>query len=118
GDRRRIGQDTTSPRGRCARSAASPRLVAPGRRADEPRTFEGEATMMSQALYRLGRFAARRAWVVIGSWLVLSVLVIGASSVFGHKLVDSPAVPRLGSQPAPDLLAAAQAGHGRAPPQG
>jgi RND superfamily putative drug exporter len=66
--------------------------------------------MMSQALYRLGRFAAHRAWVVIGSWLVLSVLVIGASSVFGHKLVDSPAVPGLDSQQATDLLAAAKSG--------
>ena len=64
--------------------------------------------MMSQALYRLGRFAARRAWVVIGSWLVLSILVIGAASVFGHKLVDSPAVPGLDSQQATDLLAAAK----------
>jgi len=66
--------------------------------------------MMSQALYRLGRFAARRAWVMIGSWLVLSALVIGASSVFGHKLVDSPAVPGLDSQQATDLLAAAKSG--------
>jgi len=66
--------------------------------------------MMSQALYRLGWFAAHRAWVVIGSWLVLSALVIGASSVFGHKLVDSPAVPGLDSQQATDLLAAAKSG--------
>jgi RND superfamily putative drug exporter len=66
--------------------------------------------MMSQALYRLGRFAAHRAWVVIGSWLVLSVLVSGASSVFGHKLVDSMAVPGLDSQQATNLLAAAKSG--------
>ena len=28
--------------------------------------------MMSQSLYRLGHLAARRPWVVIGSWLVLT----------------------------------------------
>ena len=66
--------------------------------------------MMSQALYRLGRLAARRAWVMIGWWLVLSVLVIGAAIGFGHKLVDSPAVPGLDSQQATDLLAAAKSG--------
>ena len=62
---------------------------------------------MSHALYRLGRFAARRPWVVIGSWLAVSVIVIGASGAFGQKLEDSFAVPGLDSQKATDLLTGA-----------
>ena len=59
---------------------------------------------MSHALYRLGRLAARRPWTVIGSWLVVSVLVLGASSAFGEKLEDSFGAPGLDSQKATDLL--------------
>ena len=62
---------------------------------------------MSHALYRMGRFAARRPWAVIGSWLVASVLVIGASGAFGQKLHDTFEVPGLDSQKATDLLTAA-----------
>lgn len=61
--------------------------------------------MMSNALYRWGRLAARRPWRVIGSWLVLAVLVIGASSAFGDELEESWAAPGLDSQAATDLLA-------------
>ena len=66
--------------------------------------------MMSQSLYRLGRLAARRPWFVIGSWLVLAVIVVGASSTFGHRLKDSMQVPGLDSQQASELMAAAGAG--------
>ncbi len=59
---------------------------------------------MSRALYRLGRLAVRRPWAVIGSWLVVSLLVIGASSAFGDKLEDSMGAPGLDSQKATDLL--------------
>ncbi len=62
---------------------------------------------MSHALYKLGRFAARRPWVVIGSWLLAAILVIGASSTFGRELTDSFDVPGLDSQQAIDLLSAA-----------
>ena len=62
---------------------------------------------MSHALYKLGRFAARRPWVVIGSWLLAAILVIGASSTFGRELTDSFDVPGLDSQEAIDLLSAA-----------
>src|SRR4051794_38336464 len=65
--------------------------------------------MMSQSLYRLGRLAARRPWVVIGSWLVLAVVVVAASSTFGHRLTDSMQVPGLDSQQASDLMARAGA---------
>ncbi len=63
--------------------------------------------MMSNSLYRLGRFAARRPWAVIGAWLVVSVLVVAASSTFGQKLEDSFGAPGVDSQRATDLLAAA-----------
>ena len=63
---------------------------------------------MSHLLYRLGRFAARRPWVVIGAWLIVSVLVIGASRAFGRDLEDKLEVPGLDSQEAVDLLTAAQ----------
>ena len=64
--------------------------------------------MLSHALYRWGRFAARRPLAMIGSWLVVSVLVIGASGAFGQDLEDSFEVPGLDSQEAADLLTAAQ----------
>lgn len=64
---------------------------------------------MSHGLYRLGRFAARRPWIVIGAWLVIAIAVIGASGIFGRDLEDSFAVPGLDSQDAVDLLTAAGA---------
>ena len=64
--------------------------------------------MLSHALYRWGRFAARRPLAMIGSWLVVSVLVIGASGAFGQQLEDSFEVPGLDSQEAADLLTAAR----------
>jgi RND superfamily putative drug exporter len=66
--------------------------------------------MMSQSLYRLGRLSARRPWVVIGAWLVLAAVVVGASGAFGHRLTDSMQVPGLDSQQASELMAAAGAG--------
>ena len=62
---------------------------------------------MSHVLYRMGRFSARRPLVVIGAWLVLSVLVVGASSTWGRSLDDSVAVPGLDSQQAVELLSRA-----------
>ena len=64
--------------------------------------------MLSHALYRWARFAARRPLAMIGSWLVVSVLVIGASGAFGQQLEDSFEVPGLDSQEAADLLTAAR----------
>ena len=62
---------------------------------------------MSQALYRLGCFAARRPWAVIGTWLLVSVFVLGASGTLGRQLEDTFGAPGLDSQEAADLLAAA-----------
>jgi RND superfamily putative drug exporter len=62
---------------------------------------------MSHRLYLLGRFAARRPWAIIGIWVAVAALVIGASSAFGSELEDSFEVPGLDSQAAVDLLSAA-----------
>ncbi|MGB3827926.1 MAG: MMPL family transporter [Ornithinimicrobium sp.] len=62
---------------------------------------------MSHRLYRLGRYAARRPWTVIGTWLAMAALVIGSSSLFGADLEDSFEVPGLDSSQAADLLATA-----------
>ena len=66
--------------------------------------------MLTQTLYRLGSVAARRPWAVLSTWLVLAVLVVGASSAFGAKLQDSFRVPGLDSQQANDLLESAGSG--------
>jgi RND superfamily putative drug exporter len=63
---------------------------------------------MSHALFRWGRFAARRPWVVIGTWVAVCVLVLGASALFGRDLRDSFEVPGLDSQKAVELQTAAQ----------
>jgi putative drug exporter of the RND superfamily len=55
---------------------------------------------MRSNLYRLGRYSARRPWVVIGAWLVVAALVVAASGAFGKKLEESfgaPGVRRRGS---------------------
>jgi RND superfamily putative drug exporter len=59
---------------------------------------------MSHVLYKLGRFGARRPWIVLGAWLVVSLAVIGAAGTFGRDLDDSVAVPGLDSQDAVELL--------------
>jgi RND superfamily putative drug exporter len=59
---------------------------------------------MSHALHRFGRFAARRPWAVIGTWLLVSLLVITAAMSLGRELGDSFEVPGLDSQEATDLL--------------
>ncbi|MCZ3387814.1 MAG: MMPL family transporter [Actinomycetia bacterium] len=66
--------------------------------------------MMSQGLYRLGRVCASRPWTVIATWIVIGVIVVGAGSVFGHKLEDSFRVPGLDSQKANDLVSDAGTG--------
>ena len=52
---------------------------------------------MQIALYRLGRFAARRPWTVLGVWFVLSVVLVGASLVGGKAFEDEFSVPGLDS---------------------
>jgi RND superfamily putative drug exporter len=66
--------------------------------------------IMSEVLYRLGRFSARRPWVVLAGWLATAAVVVGAASGFGAALEDSFRVPGLDSQQANDLLDAAGTG--------
>ncbi len=63
---------------------------------------------MSHALYRLGRFAARRPWAVIGMWVIVAVLVVGSAARFGRELEDAFEAPGLDSTAALELLTAAQ----------
>ncbi len=63
---------------------------------------------MTITLYRLGGFAARRPFCVIGAWLVLAVLTVGASGAFGRKLEDRFDAPGLDSTAALTLLTSAQ----------
>ena len=63
---------------------------------------------MSHALYRIGRFAARRPWTVIGVWMAVALLVIAASASFGRELEDALEAPGLDSTMALDLLTSAQ----------
>ncbi len=63
---------------------------------------------MSSALYRLGRFAARRPWAVLGVWLGVAVAVMAASATFGRELEDAFEAPGLDSTTATELLTAAE----------
>ncbi len=67
---------------------------------------------MSHVLYRVGRFAARSPWIVIGVWAVVAVLLVGASGAFGQRLQHSYMVPGLDSTQATQLLAEAQSDSG------
>jgi RND superfamily putative drug exporter len=64
---------------------------------------------MRTSLDRMGRYAARRPWVVIGAWLVVAALVVAASGAFGKKLEESFGAPGVDSQSATELLSAAGA---------
>ena len=63
---------------------------------------------MSHALYRFGRFAARRPWRVIAAWVLMALVVVGASASFGRELEDSFDAPGLDSSKALELLTSAQ----------
>ena len=63
---------------------------------------------MSTALYRLGRFAARRPWTVLGIWFVIAAIVIVSSATGGKEFEDTFTVPGLDSDEALVLLEEAQ----------
>jgi len=65
---------------------------------------------MSHALARLGRFAARRPWLVIGGWVAVAVLVVLSSAAFGRDLKDPFEAPGLDSHTATVLMERADAG--------
>lgn len=63
---------------------------------------------MSNALYALGRFSARKPWLVLGAWVCAALIIIGASVAVGRDLEDSFEVPGLDSYEALALLTSAQ----------
>jgi RND superfamily putative drug exporter len=48
---------------------------------------------MAGLLYRLGRFAARRAWAVVTAWVVVLALAVGAYLAFGGTLTSAVTIP-------------------------
>src|SRR5437763_12090845 len=66
---------------------------------------------MARALHRLGFFAARRKWVVLGVWIVGIVGLVVLAHGFGSNTSNNLRLPGTDSQAATDLLAA------RFPPQ-
>ncbi|HEY8591028.1 MAG TPA: MMPL family transporter, partial [Naasia sp.] len=48
---------------------------------------------MANLLYRLGRFSARRAWLVIAAWIVALAAAGGAFLAFGGTLASSFSIP-------------------------
>ncbi|MET3767447.1 RND superfamily putative drug exporter [Marisediminicola sp. UYEF4] len=60
---------------------------------------------MASLLYRLGRFSARRAWLVIVSWVVILGLSGGAFAIFGGALSSAVSIPGTATQEVSDELA-------------
>ncbi|MFR9754031.1 MMPL family transporter [Nocardia sp. 004] len=59
---------------------------------------------MSVYLYRWGKFAFRRKWIVLPAWLALLVLLVGLGSVFGKSTTDDFSMPNLPSDRANEIL--------------
>jgi len=60
---------------------------------------------MASLLYRLGRFSAHRAWLVIVAWVVILGLAGGAFALFGGTLTSSVSIPGTATQAVSDELA-------------
>ncbi len=59
---------------------------------------------MTGFLYRLGRRSAERGWKVIGIWLLVAFVLMGANRVFGGDSADSFILKGTDSSVAQDLL--------------
>lgn len=59
---------------------------------------------MASLLYRLGRFSAHRAWLVIVVWIVILGLAGGAFALFGGTLTSSVSIPGTATQKVSDEL--------------
>ena len=61
---------------------------------------------MARLLYRIGRFAARRRWAVLGVWLLALLGLGGAALGLSGTMTDSFSIPGTPAQQAMDQLAA------------
>ncbi|QAY73692.1 hypothetical protein ET445_10390 [Agromyces protaetiae] len=61
---------------------------------------------MALLLHRIGRFAYRRAWLVLVGWIVAIAAILGVGLGLGGQLQESFAIPGTESQEAIDHLAA------------
>ncbi|MBF6065007.1 MMPL family transporter [Nocardia terpenica] len=59
---------------------------------------------MSVYLYRWGKFAFRRKWIVLPAWLVLVVLLLGLGATLKKPVQDNFNMPNLPSQRATQIL--------------
>src|SRR5258707_1315375 len=69
-----------------------------------PPSIGSEECVMSTYLYRLGRFAVRRRWFVLGAWVLAVVAISIGGKAVGGQLKDQFTVPGVESQQATDLL--------------
>jgi RND superfamily putative drug exporter len=60
---------------------------------------------MATLLYRIGHFAYRRAWLVLGVWALLLAGILGAGLALGGQTQESYAIPGTESQDTIDRLA-------------
>lgn len=61
---------------------------------------------MSKLLYRLGRFAARYPWRMVGAWVLFALAAAALNANFGGPVKDDFRVPGTESRKAADLLEA------------
>ncbi len=59
---------------------------------------------MATLLYRIGRVAYRRAWLVIAAWVLILAAVVGGGMVLGGQTQESFTIPGTESQQALDKL--------------
>ena len=59
---------------------------------------------MASLLYRLGRFAYRKKWIVVAAWLVVLIGVAGAEKAFSAPLSDNFTIPGIEAQQAMDTM--------------
>src|SRR5690606_7161556 len=96
---------------------AQPRPQRPAGRRDSRRTRDHHdrtagsrrtnttGVTVATLLYRLGRFAYRRAWIVIGAWVLALAAILGGGFALGGQMQESFVIPGTESQSALDRLA-------------
>src|SRR5436190_5897980 len=70
----------------------------------EPRTTNPEGLTMSHVLYRIGHFAGRHPWRVIGAWVVVAVSIVMLNAAGGGAYDEKFSLPGSESQAAADAI--------------